>query len=449
MPDLQYGLSSYKRTEGNFPELPVINMFVESVPTEEQPVLQSRPGLAVYGSAISGTVGTVKAMYNGDGSNTIYVVTTDNRFYSLSGTTSTFKGSIDGSGPVSFGAYNTNTFINAGQSVWNWDGATLSAVTTPGSFGVTALTVAASHLVVIDGGTGKIFWSDALGTTLPALNFATAEQSPDALLDLLWNGDILVLFGNNSTENWQSTGDATAPFQPIIGRTFPVGIRATGCARLFNRSFAWITDHNRICFGDPTNIISNQGLEEKLTNSTSAYLWTFWYEGMEFLAVRTDTETFVYNSRSELWSQFVTAGSTTWDPIAYAGGVFGSSTVNRYAKWSTTFADSQGALERRFRAGYPITTSNLRIDNVSLRCNTGYGSVTGNVTLKTSRDGGNTWGAARTKTMGAPGSYLTRPTWRSLGAFGFPAFLCEISCTDPIPFRVSAVKVNEPLAGRK
>jgi hypothetical protein len=47
MPAVQYGLSAFQRGRGDLPELPVINMFAEAVPTEERGIsLQSRSGLA-------------------------------------------------------------------------------------------------------------------------------------------------------------------------------------------------------------------------------------------------------------------------------------------------------------------------------------------------------------------------------------------------------------------
>ena len=45
MPQLQFGLSSYERTEGDLPGLPVINQYGEDTASEGV-VLQSRPGLS-------------------------------------------------------------------------------------------------------------------------------------------------------------------------------------------------------------------------------------------------------------------------------------------------------------------------------------------------------------------------------------------------------------------
>jgi hypothetical protein len=51
--------------------------------------------------------------------------------------------------------------------------------------------------------------------------------------------------------------------------------------------------------------------------------------------------------------------------------------------------------------------------------------------------------------LGATGEYRTVPTWRRLGQFDFPGALFEFRVTDPVDFRVSAVKANDPLGGRE
>jgi hypothetical protein len=444
-------------------------MFVESVPEEPDVVLISRPGVTGADSYLgfSSLLGTGasniknRGMFFVDGvlNNDIFALTSDNKLYK----TVTNIGTIDGSGVPSWGAYADHVFVTSGSSLWMYDGTTLSSVATPGSFSVKALCVGASHLIVIDSGTGKFFWSDALGTTLPSLNFATAENSPDDLVDCLYVGDTLILFGTETVELWPSTGDATAPFQPLVGKAFTVGCRATGCATAFNKTFAWITDHNNICLTDQTNVISHPGIEEKLAISSGAYLWTFWLEGTEFLAVRLDNNTFVYSAKSQLWSEFQTGGGN-WLPNNYDKGLFGGG--GQYLVWldntytSGPYSGDLGAttFERRFRAGVPLTTGSLTVDNLTLRVNEGYTPVYSAgkpiefqnpmVQMRTSNDGGNNWSAWQQRSLGANGSYRKPPTWRALGMFGFPGFMVEIQVTDRVPFRVSGAKINEPYGSR-
>ena len=56
------------------------------------------------------------------------------------------------------------------------------------------------------------------------------------------------------------------------------------------------------------------------------------------------------------------------------------------------------------------------------------------VTLRSSNDGGKTWGNERSVSAGAQGDYRTRVRFRRLGISRDRVF--EMSVTDPIPWRV-------------
>lgn len=465
--DLQYGTSAYERNRGNFPVLPVINMFVESVPTETQPTLISRPGLSLTTTPNLGDLSSPvknKGLFYIDGilNSDVFALTANNKLYKQN----TLVGTIDGSGPPSFGGYANYLFLTSGSSLWKYDGTTLSTIATPGSFNVKSLCVGASHLIVVDSGTGKFFWSEALSTTLDALNFATAENSPDKLVDCLYIGDTLVLFGTETVELWPSTGDANAPFQPLIGRALNLGCRDTGCATAFNKAFAWITNHNSICFGDTDNVISHPGLEEKLSLSTEASLWTFWLEGTEFLAVRMDTDTYVFSAKSKQWSEFQSDGAANWTVNSYAKDVFGGAYSGSYFQWLTEDFTvgvyggdaSSTTFERRFRAGIPLTNGNVTVNNLTLRANEGFTPEwlaslptdfkNPQVEMRTSMDGGQNWTAWQARSLGVHGKYRIPPIWRALGMFGYPGFLAEFRVTGRVPFRVSGATVNEAYGTR-
>lgn len=448
MPKLQYGLSQIGRDRGNLPELPVINMFVEEYPTEEAPVLQSRPGLETTGSALG--AGPVTAVFTIDG-------VLSGEYYALSGgalyKNGTSVGTVVGTGPAKIVGFENRVFANAGGALYNYDGATFAAVTTPGSFNVRSMCIGSSRVIVIDDGTGQFYWSNVLSTTVDALSFATAEYSPDSLKECLFIGDTLHLFGSETVEFWpSSSANPDLPWQPLVGRTFSVGIRDTGCACPFATTFAWITNHNQVCVGDPQNVISTSSLDEKLTNSTTAKLWTFYLDGTEFLAVRLDTETWVFSKTSSQWSTFASDGETNWIPQCYTAGKFGSSTDGYLLQWATTHDDFGGILERRFRAGISIANGTVPLYNVCLKANPGrtpYTTgdyATPEISLRTSMDAGENWGSWKTISLGIQNEFRQLLRWTSLGFFGNPGILVEVKVTDPVPFRVSDMVVNDELS---
>lgn len=442
---MQYGISAFERARGDLPSLPVVNMFAETAPSEADVVLQSRSGISDRSANMGG--GPVDVLFKADG-------VLDSALYGVSATTlynqTTSLGALDGSGPFSIAGYEDYLFCAGGGSLWSYDGVTLAAVSFPDSAAVIKVLVGASRLVAIRSDTETFYWSDSLTTTIGALSFATAENQPDRLRDMLFIDDILILFGAETVEFWPNTGDSDLPFQPLEGRVFERGIRATGCATRFGTTFAWVTDQNQVCISDQDNIISNAGLEALIAASTACRLFTFFIEGTEFLAVRLDDSTWVYNSRGGTFSQFESYGEDNFLPQTYAGGVFGSAVDGKTYAWSTAHADPATILERRFRAGFPLNSGTVTINNIVLRCNVGqtpYLSgtyVDPTIEMRLSRDAGQTWGEWRSKSLGTQGRYKKKVQWTGCGAAFQPGLIAEFRVTDPVPLRVSGVFANEP-----
>lgn len=448
---LQFGLSSFERAKGDLPRLPVINMFAEEASTVEGGVvLQSRPGLSDR-AADMGT-GPVEALFKRDG--VIF-----GRLFGVSNgelyQETTSLGAVTGSQSVSMAGNETGLMVTAGGTMRFYDGTTLANVTFPDSANVIKVLSGASRFIAIRGGSGKFYWTEALGSTFGALDFATAESMADGLLDALFIDDGLILFGTETVEFWPNTGDDNLPFVPLEGRVFEKGIKATGCAAIFDASFCWVGNDNVLYTNGPKPIaISDPGLEEKIAATTDCRLWTFFIEGTEFLALRVDEGTWVRSSRSGKWSEMRSVGQDNWIPQCYAAGIFGSSIDGRTMEFNAVHTDLGGELERTFRAGVPLDGGIQPLSNVTLRVNSGQTPyLTGDYTnptveMRLSRDVGQTWGDWKAKTLGAQGKYRKKVQWRGVGTFSRPGFLAEFRCTDPVPFALSGVYLNEPFGGR-
>lgn len=455
MADFAYGTSTFERRRGDFPALPVVNMLAESVPTEPGVALQSRPGLEnsdiVWGS------GPVRGVFTADGvlNNGLFGVSGGSLYSQTGG----LIGAINGTGPVSFAGYEDYVFVNAGQSIWVYNGTTLTKVAFPDGADVIKIVVGASRLVAVRRDTGKIYWSDPLDIDIEALDFATAENQPDTLKDALYIGDRLILFGAETIEFWPASTDSALPFTPLPGATFPVGVKDTGLACLFNRTFAWVTNYNEICVGTPENIISEPELQVKIKEATERSLWTFYVDDNEYLAIRLTYndgtgETWTFGARSQVWAEFRSVGHNNWLPQCYDNDYFGTSSGGTLAQWSEGYTDFGGTMERSFRAWAPLTADNLKLNNVIMRTNPGttpylaglYNNPT--VELRTSRDGGHEWQPWKQRQLGYQGEYRVKVRWASLGQFSYPGVLVEARVTDPVPFRMSGLVYNEPFSGR-
>ena len=448
---LQFGLSSFERAKGDLPRLPVINMFAEEASTVEGGVvLQSRPGLSDR-AADMGT-GPVEALFKRDGVvfGALFGVSNGELYRET-----TSLGTVTGSQAVSMTGNETGLMVTAGGTLRFYNGTTLANVSFPDSANVIKVLSGASRFIAIRGGSGKFYWTEALGSTFDANDFATAESMADGLLDALFIDDGLILFGTETVEFWPNTGDDNLPFVPLEGRVFEKGIKATGCAAIFDASFCWVGNDNVLYTNGPKPIpISDPGLEEKIAATTDCRLWTFYIEGTEFLALRVDDGTWVRSSRSGKWSEMRSAGQDNWIPQCYAAGIFGSSIDGRTMEFNAVHTDLDGELERRFRAGTPLDGGIQSLSNVSLRVNPGQTPyLTGDYTdpiveMRMSRDSGQTWGDWKAKTLGTQGKYRKKVQWRGVGTFSQPGFLAEFRCTDPVPFALSGVFVNEPFGGR-
>jgi hypothetical protein len=450
VPAIDYGLSSYARPRGDLPELPVINMFAEEAPTEDRGVvLISRPGLDDREVDLGN--GPVDCLFKRDlviGSGLFGV--SDTRLYE----DGVLVGTVDGAGPFSMAGYEEFLFAAGGSSLWGYDGTTLAAIATPDSFDVAKVIVAASRAVVISKDTGQFFWSDPLEDDIEALDFATAENQPDRLLDMVFIDDTLVLGGAETIEFWPNTGDADSPFQPLEGRVIEKGVKATGCMVVFGSTFACVTNGNQVILGGEDNIISNPGMEEKIKASSECRLWTYTLGGIEFLALRIDDETHSWSWRSKLWAELASYGESNFIPQCFAGDVFGSAVDGRTLTWGSGHQDLGGQLERRFRAGFWGAAGQI-ISNLVLRCNVGQSPflegayAVPHVEMRVSLDNGRTWGNWRSRELGGQGEYAVGVVWRALGMLRrWKGFLAEFRVTDPVDFRVSGVLVNEPYGGR-
>jgi hypothetical protein len=448
MPSLQFGLSSYQRARGDLPSLPVINMLAEKSEVEEKGVvLQSRPGLGERGQM---GAGPVQALFKRD-------LVLGSSLYGISGgklyRSASVVGDVAGSGPYSMAGYENTLFITGGGPLYGYNGTTLAQVAFPDGASVLKVIVAASRLVAIRADTGQFYWSKVLANTIDALDFATAENQPDRLLDVLFIDDQLLLFGSETVEFW-SNSQGTIPFTPLTGRVIEKGIRATGAATSLANTFAWVTNENQVCIGDENSIISNPGLQARIEASVGVSLFTFLIEGTEYLCLRLDKETQIYNPRSGTWSEFKSFGQTNWLPQCWAGGVFGSSVDGRTLAWSDSHQDLAGIMERRFRAGFPLNGGGFRVNNIRLRCNTGGTPflegylAEPKVEMRISDDEAHTFGEWEAESLGRKGDYRAQPEWRALGMASQPGFVAEFRVTDSVDWRVSDVLINEAGGGR-
>lgn len=377
-------------------------------------------------------------------------------------------GPIPGTGATSFTAGRVEVLVTRGAAPYSYLGG--SDLANAGvlddddiPYDVRAVAYLGGYFIAVQDGTNRFYWSSSQdGRTWDGLDFASAESSPDNLLDAYVVNDSLWLMGEETVEVWQLTGDGDAPFARVEGILLKKGIKETGLAAELDNSLFWWGHDNmiyRAAQGVPLRVSDNT-IEEQLEGSTVKGVFAFVYEGHGFLCVRTDSGTFVLDvsHQAPVWSEWGTYERDRWAPQSCAtpGGdlVFGDDSSGTIWRFDEDNWDDGGHMERRLSASFTLPGGTVIGHKVCLIGNpgttpllTGQGSEP-LVEMRASRDNGQTWGDWRSTALGAQGRYRQRIEIRRWGLFDSQGGIFEFRVTDPVPFRCSRAYANEPGGGR-
>lgn len=455
MTAIAYGTRAYRRENGNLPELRLINMFVEHAVTGDDGVtLLSRQGLSPY---MSVGAGPVKGVFSEDG-----VFGGD--LFSVSGGIlyrgSAAIGAVSGTDTVTFAAGQASELlVCAGADIHRYDGTSLSTVAFPDEDSIACVAFHDGLYLAAVKGSGRWYWSNVLdGSTWDALSFATAEAQPDELKYIKPFEDFIFLIGGETIERWANTGTAGAPYSRVEGALIPKGTLSTACvAETHERIFFVGNDGIVYILDNPPVRVSDNGIEERIAASETISLFGFILEGHSFVCLRLDTGSFLFDPDTGEWCEFSTYGRDNWRAMcACLHGkttVFGDDSTGNV--WTLQgWTDAGDVLERLFTAAFPLNGGVYPVDNLTIKSNTGWtGLLAGQgsnpvAEMRTSIDAGATWNNWRSARMGEQGKYRVKTQWKRCGTFDFPGGMFEIRVTDPIPFRVSAVVVNEENGGK-
>jgi hypothetical protein len=246
---------------------------------------------------------------------------------------------------------------------------------------------------------GRFYWSPD-GTTWDALDFANTEAAGDGGLRVVVYADMLAFFGTTTIEFWGRTGNADKPFQLIQGsvRRFTLGTNLS-LSMVGEQPFFWGSPEGRTAGlytldGMTPVRLSTDDIERALADTSFVYVSGFGLLGHTIVAVHApDTgATYWYDLSTGIWSRMT--GGTPYAGqhqfIEFGSKIFGL----RYAL---------GAIYRLNPAAADSVARTLVTDNVvspdldrfvldKVRLDV---QTADTVSLEVSRDGGDTWGSAR------------------------------------------------------
>jgi hypothetical protein len=453
---LPFALQSYRHRD-----LPVsAQRLINWMPEAQTPDAKARvittptPGLRQFTLLPQGPVRGMEEMRG-----VLYVVAGDGVYTVDASGTLTLLGTIAEGGPVSMDGNGTQMVIVAPETrrAWVATTTTLAQITDTDFLPCTSVACIDGYHVFTRADSTQFFISainDA--TSYDALDFASAEGSPDNLVVARRIGRELWLFGETSTEIWSNVGAADFPFLRVSG-----AFVERGCAARFSVASRlstpfWLGDDRVIYRADgftPVRI-STHAIEQAIggyTTVSDARGWVYEQEGHVFyvLSFPTEGETWVYDLGTQLWHERESEGYGVWRCNVggnfFGGALAGDAVDGRIYVIDPTLSTEAGDQIIRVATG---TASHAEARPVwftrfELETTTGNGLAVGQgsdpqIFLSWSDDGGRTWSNESWRGLGAQGRYTTRCEWRRLGRARDRVFRLQMA--DPV--RTSLIAVN-------
>lgn len=336
--------------------------------------------------------------------------------------------------------------------------------------------VSASSVTFIDGyfvvsrapNTG-IFQISGLynGFSWAALDFATAESSPDNLLRVINVSGQLWLCGTETTEIWANTGSLGFPFQRVSGAKIEQGVLSAYASISLDNSLFWV-GRNREGFGivyradgfSPQRI-STDAIELKLQEApepSTLKMCAYQEMGHYFLMITGGGmgTAFVYDLATQLWHEraYLNEYGVLEQPLVndvmyvFEKHIGCNRTPNgRLYHQSMRYYDDDGDEICRERTFTHIFEENQRMSfkNLTVGFETGVGNVVNpgqnpQCVLYLSNDGGKTWSGGYMKSLGAMGRYLDRVTFFRLGRARQRTF--KVRVTSPVKVCITGAYFN-------
>jgi hypothetical protein len=447
-----------------------INLFPESIPEGNKAggALWPAPGVTTHatmsvppGRGISFQAGRLFAV----GGNTLYEVTADGAITTL--------GTMNLSAqPVTMDALSDESelFIVSGTRGYILTLATDTLTSVVNN--VTQGGQVDGFFVALDGNSSTLKISESLdGTTWDAGQIAQRSAAADPWIAMLVARREIYLFGERTGEVWYNSGRSPFPFVPRGGAFFEIGIASASSLARFGTTMAWLgRDQHGIgavywMNGYSPNEISTPEVRwqiqqiNELYGLADAVGWSYQREKHQFyvLSFPAAQQTWVYDSLTNKWHQ-----RGLWSPddnkflaerYQFHTEAFGKNFVcDRdtgaiYSLSSTVYTDVNGDGIRRVRRFRQPNDENKkqRFYVAELECERGVGLTAGpdgdpevvgsnpEVVLRYSNDGGQTWGADRSRRVGKKGAYATRVRWNKCGSARDRVW--ELWSTDPVATR--------------
>lgn len=378
-----------------------------------------------------------------DHSGTLHAIC-NGSLYSISGDTATNLASI-ADGATEMATSGTELAIVANETFYLWDGTTLTTPTTGEVSTPRSVTYLDGYFIVSgsDGTRADTFAISGLndGGTFQGLDFATAENSPDAIIAAVADHGQLWLFGSKTTEVWYNSGNADFPFAPNAGAIVQQGCKLAATVAQLDNSLFWVSPDNTVLrsAGGSPSVISTPEIGQALEASTITGGMAFFDKTHLIYAItRGNDTTLCYDVVSQKWAERAQGAFSVdpWTPCCSAnvdGTQYLGTSNGKIAKLNgDTFTDdgevmALDIISSPIARARPFSVRRIYAQIAGGRIDIGR---TPQVLLRTSQDGV-TWTQGRYRPMSKQGQHMNSVSWSGLGRFN-NAFWGRLTITDPV-----------------
>lgn len=423
---------------------------------KEPAYLLSAPGLSLFTTAGEGPGRGGFTSTNGR----VFFVSGERLYEIESDGTASARGSLNtASGAITMDENPTQLAICDGDDlyIFTYSTNTFSQVTDPDLPPCGSVTFLGGYFIINEKDSGRFFVS-ALndGTSWDALDYATAESSPDNLVRVLRVSGQLWLLGTGNTELWTVSGGSGFPFIRVQGGEFNTGILAADTALEISNTLFWVGANEYgagiayYAAGYTPKRISTDAIEKIIQASTSqGTLRSFKYQqqGHDYYIItggRLDT-TLVYDITTGLWHERAYLNMFgNYEQHLIGGAVYGFGKTliadrrngNIYEMSLDYYTDNGDEMARdRIFTHFSDENKRIRFNKLTIDLEKGVGLTTGHGSdpkcmLRLSKDGGRTWSDWQIDTIGAIGDYRKGVSFRNIGIAEM--FTFQIRITDPV-----------------
>lgn len=439
-----------------------VNLYPVSDPQgSDVSALYGTPGLNLFASA---GVGPVRGCFYSAANGRAFVVSGSGLYELLSNGTTTLRGSLNGSsGIVTMAENGFQLGVCDGDKVYMFTYLTnvFGIVTDPDLPSAGGIDFVYGYFVINKNNSGQFYISGLYdGTSWNALDFATAESSPDLLVRAVSFAGQLGLLGARTLEIWRNNSSGNSfPFSRISGAA-PIGCIAPFSVLSLDTSVYWIGANdqgNCIVYkaaGFSPERISTSPIERILQKVAQPELlrsWTYQEDGHVFYVITgSDLETsLVLDLNTGLWHEraYLSNGDYQQHLGTCCMYAFGKHIVgdrnngNIYVLSSDVYSDNGDPIKRQRTYTHQINELNqVRYSSLQIGVETGVGLQIGQgsdpqMSLRISKDGARTWTDYYSKSVGRVGKYQQQVKYRRLGISQQNTY--EITMSDPVKWAIT------------